>query len=81
MFEHTITGITTSTKGKVLSRNSVNFDAMQAEDVKIDMQGKAIFTVRVILTGHHYYTLGVITRPRKQDNADIKKFLDSFKSE
>lgn len=80
-FEGSINGMARNINGTVLSQKNVDYKGYPGREVRVDLQGQATLTVKLILIENRYYILMAITSVPKEPNADIKKFFDSFENE
>jgi hypothetical protein len=80
-FERSINGMVRNAKGTVLSQKKVDYKSYPGREVRVDLQGQATLTVKLILIENRYYILLAITAVAKEPNTDIKKFFDSFENE
>ena len=79
-FEGSINGMATNTKGTVLSQKQADYKGYPGREVRVDLQGQATITVKLILIENRYYILMAISAVPKEPNTDIKKFFDSFEN-
>ncbi|HVX49926.1 MAG TPA: hypothetical protein VHB48_07205 [Chitinophagaceae bacterium] len=81
VFNGAVNGMAKNVNGSLLSSKRTTYKQFPAVDAKVDMQGQATITARVILVHNKMYLLAVISAPGKDDNPDLAKFFNSFESD
>jgi hypothetical protein len=78
-FDNAVGGAVSTANGKLLSEKEISIGTYPGREVKIDYpEGAAIITVRMYLVENKMYMLETITDKKKDSNASITKFMDSF---
>lgn len=80
-FEGSVNGMATNMNGKVSSKKAITYKGFPGTEAKIDLQGQATVTARLILIHNRFYMQMVVSAANKDSNADVTKFLESFESE
>lgn len=79
-FDGAVSGAVANVQGKLISQKDINYGLHPGREAKIDFQnGTAIINVRLYLVANNMYMIQTITETKKDNNASIKKFMDSFK--
>jgi hypothetical protein len=74
-----IAGAVANLKGKVLSEKDISIGQYPGKEVRIDyMNGVAVITMRMYLVHNKVYALQTITETKKDGNASLNKFMNSF---
>lgn len=79
-FDGSVNGMATNVKGTVLSTKVISYNGYPGRIARVDMQGQAIITAKLILIKNKYYMIMTMTLPAKEPNIDITKFFDSFEA-
>lgn len=79
-FEGSINGMVKNVNGTLASSKNIDYKSFPGREIKVEIQG-GVITAREILIHNKLYIVMVISATGKDDNADVKKFFDSFESE
>jgi hypothetical protein len=80
LFRNAIDATTNNLKATLLSEKEIKMGDYPGREITMNYQnGKAIIKMRLYLVRYYIYTLEVITKEKKAGNADIDRFLNSFK--
>jgi hypothetical protein len=80
LFRNAIDATTNNLKATLLSEKEISMGEYPGREITMSYQnGKAIIKMRLYLVRYYIYTLEVITKKKKSGNADIDRFLNSFK--
>jgi hypothetical protein len=78
-FNNAINGAVGAVKGKLISKKDTPIGKYPGREAKIDYQdGIAIITMRLYLVENKLYMLETIAETKKDQNASITKFMNSF---
>jgi len=74
-----IDGMAGNMNGTIMSIDNINYKDFPGKKVKMDLKGGQGFAyVRIYLVHNRMYMLEVLCDPKKDHNASIDKFFDSF---
>lgn len=78
-FDNALKGAVNTVNGKLLSEKDISIGKYPGREAKIDYkEGVAIITVRLYLVENKMYMLETIAETKKDPNASITKFMNSF---
>ena len=78
-FDNAINGAVGAVNGKLLSKKNTPIGKYPGREAKIDyLDGVAIITMRLYLVENKMYMLETIAETKKDPNASITKFMNSF---
>lgn len=78
-FRNSIDGAVANVNGKLVSEKNITLGKYPGREAKVDFQnGLAVITMRIYLVNNTMYMLETICETKKDSNASITKFMDSF---
>jgi hypothetical protein len=80
-FNGSINSMVKNVQGTLLSQKEIDYKGYPGREIQVNMQGQATITAKLILIKKKYFNIMVMTSPKKEYNADMAKFFDSFEGE
>ncbi len=78
VLENSVNGAVNNTKGTLVYQEKLYFNGYRGREIKIEIDGGYIIKMKVILVGVKLYLAQVIYKGENDDNANQKRFFDSF---